>query len=68
MYIGRFSNRTGDFSNSKPCAHCLSMLKKYGIRKVAYTTDSGVVKTKTSSLNTSHQSTAFRKFSKYCKV
>lgn len=68
IHVGRYSNSTGNFGNSKPCVHCLSMLKKYGIRKIAYTTDDGVIKVRTSSLFTSHKSMAYRQMSKFCSI
>jgi len=68
IHIGRHSNETGQFSQSKPCNHCLEMLIWFGIRKIVYTTNDGCVKVKTSSLTNSHESMAFRQLKRHCKV
>jgi len=48
------------FTESKPCKNCLGQLKKYGIRRIAYTTfDGKLVKKKINKLTTEHLSKAF---------
>jgi hypothetical protein len=31
----------GNFKNSRPCAHCIETLQKYGIQKVIYSNEEG---------------------------
>ena len=68
LYVGRLSKKTGNFAESKPCNHCLKMIKKYGIKKIVYSTDQGLVKQKTSQLQSQHESIAFRQLRNYCRV
>lgn len=68
LHVGRFSNQDGTFTESKPCRHCLDLLKKVGIRKIVYTTETGCVKAKVSSLTSEHRSMAYRQLQNYCSV
>lgn len=53
-------NSENTFTESKPCLNCLKMLKKYGIRKIAYTSFDGTIKRyKVNQLKTEHQSLVF---------
>lgn len=40
IYVYR-EHRDGSFANARPCSRCMSLIKKYGIRKIKYTTDMG---------------------------
>ena len=68
IHVGRYSHKDGGFTNSKPCSHCLSLLKQYGIRKIVYTTEDGLVKAKINSLTTEHKSMAFRQLQEHCCI
>lgn len=35
----------GNLTESKPCSHCVEVLKEYGIRKVCYSTKEGIIVT-----------------------
>ena len=63
LYIVRNSyNSTTNhkFTESKPCKNCLATLKKYGIKKIAYTTfDGSLTRQKVNKLETTHLSKAF---------
>lgn len=53
-------NSGNTFTESKPCLNCLKMLKKYGIRKIIYTSyDGSMKKYKVNKLETEHQSLVF---------
>lgn len=36
-------NAQGELTESKPCSHCVEVLKEYGIRKVSYSTKEGII-------------------------
>ena len=36
-------NAQGELTESKPCSHCVEVLKEYGIRKVSYSTKEGTI-------------------------
>lgn len=38
-------NNAGDLCESKPCQNCLKLLRDYGIRKVTYSTQEGLLVT-----------------------
>jgi deoxycytidylate deaminase len=40
MFILR-TDKEGNFKNSRPCAHCIEILQKFGIQKVVYSNDHG---------------------------
>lgn len=42
VYIGRRRKCDGQFGIARPCAGCMKMIKKLGIKKVVYTTDFGM--------------------------
>jgi len=46
----------------------LKMIKKYGIKKIVYSTDQGLVKQKTSHLQSYHESIAFKQLRNYCRI
>lgn len=60
IYIFRFKEVEGEWvlRNSKPCVDCTLLIKKSGIRRVYYSfhnnQESGVVKTKASTLESNH--------------
>jgi tRNA(Arg) A34 adenosine deaminase TadA len=44
LFVIRLNNVAGcenEFRNSAPCFHCLSALRNYGIKKIAFSTDEG---------------------------
>lgn len=45
IYIYR-QTKNGDFANARPCPMCFELIKKYGFKKMVYTTDSGIVEEK----------------------
>jgi deoxycytidylate deaminase len=54
------SRTNNKFTESKPCKNCLTMLKKYGVKKIEYTTFEGKIeKCKVNKLFTNHQSMVF---------
>ena len=58
-------NNDNEFTESKPCKNCLSMLKKFGIRKIEYTTFDGTIKKyKVNKLFSEHQSLVFTQLKK----
>ena len=40
IYVARV-NKNGEDRDSMPCPRCFNLIKKYGIKKVIYTTNSG---------------------------
>ena len=38
--------KTGEFANARPCPMCYELIKKYGFKKMIYTTDTGIVEEK----------------------
>jgi len=42
IYVYR-ETKNGDLANSRPCIHCLTMLRLYGVEKIYYTTEKGYV-------------------------
>lgn len=42
IYIYR-ENKNGHFANCKPCPMCHKILKEYGVKKMIYTTDQGLI-------------------------
>lgn len=69
IYVARHKPSNDTFSDSKPCCHCLKMLKEFGIRKIVYTGDNGEhVKCKVNKLESDHNSTAFIQLESHCKV
>ena len=63
MYIIRNSydpSSPNTFTESKPCQNCLNMLKKYGIRKIAYSQfDGSFVRKKVNKVETEHLSKVY---------
>lgn len=54
---------SGEIADSKPCSHCLSAIRKLGIRHIIYSDDDGeLVKTTPKELSSSRPSTGFRVF------
>lgn len=41
LYVARVRKLDGAVANSRPCESCQEIVKKYGIKKVIYTTDEG---------------------------
>ena len=39
-------NREGDLVNSKPCRVCMSLIKRTGIKKVLYSDDNNIIRSK----------------------
>jgi len=54
--IDSFSNLT----ESKPCSHCVQVMVSYGIRKITYSTKSGILVTESLSTIISHDSIGYR--------
>lgn len=48
-------------NNSKPCLHCLEILKKCGIRKVYYSCNQKLIEEKTCEMQTEHLTIKYRK-------
>ncbi len=40
IYVYR-ETKDGKLANSKPCDHCQELIKRYGIKKIYYTTEKG---------------------------
>ncbi|CAH6419478.1 Hypothetical protein HVR_LOCUS658 [uncultured virus] len=53
-------NAVGDMVESKPCSHCVEVMKSYGIRKVTYSTSSGVMITESLSIIITQHSVGYR--------
>lgn len=47
-------------NNSKPCKHCLEVLKEYGIKKVYYSMNKDIVAEKTNKMENNHVSSRRR--------
>ena len=47
-------------NNSKPCNHCLQMIKESGIKRVYYSYDKGLKMEKVNQMETSHLSARYR--------
>lgn len=41
MFVLR-ADKEGNFKNSRPCAHCIDILQKFGIKKVIYSNEQGI--------------------------
>lgn len=53
-------NSDDEIVESKPCSHCVEVMKSYGIRKVTYSTKDGTLTTESLSLIISHPSVGYR--------
>jgi len=42
LYVTRFSRSAGDLRGSRPCFHCMELIKEHGIRRIFYTDSEGV--------------------------
>ena len=66
MYVARqctdkHARADRQFTESKPCANCTEMLKKYGVRRVVYTTrEDALRREKVRDIRTDHVSIAYR--------
>jgi hypothetical protein len=40
--------------NSKPCIHCISYMKKLGIKKIYYSNDGNIIYDKINKISTTH--------------
>ena len=53
-------NAHGELTESKPCSHCVEVLKEYGIRKVSYSTKEGIIVTESLDNITTQPSVGYR--------
>ena len=54
-------SKTGILGNSKPCANCLALMKKYNITRVVYSDEHGALITeKVARMESTHLSLAYR--------
>lgn len=53
-------NSVGDITESKPCSHCVDVMRSYGIRKVTYSTRDGTLTTESIALIESQPSVGYR--------
>jgi deoxycytidylate deaminase len=53
-------NSVGDLTESKPCSHCVDVMRSYGIRKVTYSTKEGTFVTESLAVIISQPSVGYR--------
>ena len=53
-------NAKGELTESKPCSHCVQVLRAYGIRKITYSTKDGTLITESLQTITSMPSVGYR--------
>ena len=53
-------NARGELTESKPCSHCVAVLRDYGIRKITYSTKEGTLVTESLQTITSQPSVGYR--------
>lgn len=53
-------NSEGNLTESKPCSHCVDVMKSYGIRKVTYSTKNGALVTERLSTIITQPSVGYR--------
>ena len=59
MYVVRI-NAKGELTESKPCSHCVEVLREYGIRKITYSTREGTLITESLSKIQTQASVGYR--------
>lgn len=67
MYCIRI-NRAGDLAESKPCSHCVEVMKEYGIRKVVYSTKGGTLVTELLSTIESEPSVGYKSVDRAIRI
>jgi deoxycytidylate deaminase len=50
----------GNLINSKPCNNCIEMMRKYGIKKISYSNENGIIITESIKNITGSYSSAYR--------
>lgn len=53
-------NSIGDMVESKPCSHCTEVMRSYGIRKVTYSTNNGIIITESLTTIVTQPSVGYR--------
>lgn len=61
-------NKRNDITDSKPCSHCVDVMRSYGIRKVTYSTKSGDFVTESLALIVSVPSVGYRSMERTIQV
>ena len=60
--------KDGTLKNSRPCNHCLEIMKFYRIKKISYSTDTGdVMSEKPENMEQMHVSSGWNAFKKFTK-
>lgn len=54
----------GNLINSKPCNNCIELMKKYGIKKISYSNENGIIITESIKNITGIYSSAYRSINK----
>jgi len=49
-----------NLTNSKPCNHCIEIMRSYGVRKVTYSTKEGICVTESINIISGHISSGYR--------
>ena len=57
--------KDGSLKNSYPCNHCINVLKFYNIKKIIYSSDTGIIINKINDLNPIHISSGWNAFNKF---
>ena len=57
-------NRQGELCSSKPCANCIKYIKRYGIKKIFYSSNTGFELTSCDKIENNHLSLYFRSVDK----
>lgn len=42
LYVIRINNKNNKVMDSKPCIHCYTMLKLFGVNKIVYSNENGL--------------------------